>query len=95
MGIFYYICYLSASHNLFKQVTLNNLFSAIGASERTISVIPFRSIYDMAVSNTSIGRIIENVVGNIVLFIPFGILFPIISNKNVKGFYVPLLYSAC
>ena len=69
----------------FKQVTLNNLFSAIGASERTISVIPFRSIYDMAVSNTSIGRIIENVVGNIVLFIPFGMLFPIISDKKRKG----------
>lgn len=69
----------------FKQVTLNNLFSAIGASERTISVIPFKSIYDMAVSNTSIGRIIENVVGNIVLFIPFGMIFPIISNKKRKG----------
>lgn len=68
----------------FKQVTLNNLFSAIGASERTISIIPFQSIYDMAVSNTSIGRIIENVLGNIVLFIPFGILFPIISNKKHK-----------
>ena len=39
----------------FKQVTLNNLFSAIGASERTINIIPFKSIYDMAVSNTSIG----------------------------------------
>ena len=69
----------------FKQVTLNNLFSAIGASERTISIIPFKSIYDMAVSNTSIGRIIENVLGNIVLFIPFGILFSIISNKKRKG----------
>ena len=68
----------------FKQVTLNNLFSAIGASERTISIIPFQSIYDMAVSNASIGRIIENVLGNIVLFIPFGILFPIISNKKHK-----------
>ena len=68
----------------FKQVTLNNLFSAIGASERTINIIPFKSIYDMAVSNTSIGRIIENVLGNIVLFIPFGIRFPIISNKKHK-----------
>lgn len=68
----------------FKQVTLNNLFSAIGASERTISIIPFKSIYDMVVSNTSIGRIIENVFGNTVLFIPFGILFPIIFNKKHK-----------
>ncbi len=70
---------------LFKQVALNNLFSAIGASERTISIIPLKSVYDMVISNTSIGRIIENVLGNIVLFIPFGILFPIISNKKRKG----------
>lgn len=78
----------------FKQVTLNNLFSAIGASERTISIIPFKSIYDMAVSNTSIGRIIENVLGNIVLFIPFGMLFPIISNKKRKGvLYAAIIFS--
>lgn len=77
----------------FKQATLNNLFSAIGAGERTISIIPFQSIYDMAVSNTSIGRIIENVVGNIVLFIPFGILFPIISNKKRKGLYAAIIFS--
>ena len=78
----------------FKQVTLNNLFSAIGASERTISIIPFKSIYDMAVSNTSIGRIIENVLGNIVLFIPFGMLFPIISNKKCKGvLYAAIIFS--
>ena len=68
----------------FKQVTLNNLFSAIGASERTISIIPFKSIYDMVVSNTSTGRIVENVLGNIVLFIPFGILFPIILKQKKK-----------
>lgn len=68
----------------FKQAALNNLFSAIGASERTISVIPFKSIYDMAVSGISVGRIIENVLGNIVLFIPFGILFSILSNKKQK-----------
>lgn len=81
--LFIYVIFLLRI-TFFKQVTLNNLFSAIGASERTISIIPFQSIYDMAVSNASIGRIIENVLGNIVLFIPFGILFPIISNKKHK-----------
>lgn len=69
----------------FKQAALNNLFSAIGASERTISIIPFKSIYSMVVSNTSIERIAENILGNIILFIPFGILFPIIFDKKQKG----------
>ncbi len=69
----------------FKQAALNNLLSAVGTSERTISIIPFKSIYDMVISNTSIGRIIENVLGNVILFIPFGILFPIISEKEQKG----------
>lgn len=81
--LFIYVIFLLRI-TFFKQVTLNNLFSAIGASERTISIIPFQSIYDMAISNASIGRIIENVLGNIVLFIPFGILFSIISNKKHK-----------
>lgn len=70
----------------FKQAALNHLFSAIGVSERTISIIPFKSIYNMAVSGTSIGRIMENILGNIVLFIPFGMLFPIIFDKRQKGF---------
>ena len=28
----------------------------------------------------------ENILGNIVLFIPFGMLFPIIFDKRQKGF---------
>ncbi len=68
----------------FKQAALNNLLSAVGTSGRTISIIPFKSIYDMVISNTSIGRMIENVLGNVILFIPFGILFPIIFEKKQK-----------
>ena len=68
----------------FKQAALNNLLSAVGTSGRTISIIPFKSIYDMVISNTSIERMIENVLGNVILFIPFGILFPIIFEKKQK-----------
>lgn len=69
---------------LFKQTALYNLLSAIGTGSRTISMIPFYSIYEMAVSNISIGRIAENILGNIILFMPFGIIFPLITNGKFK-----------
>lgn len=69
---------------LFKQAPLYNLFSAAGSSVRTISFIPFKSLYDMAISGTSIIRIIENILGNIAIFIPFGLLLPIIKKGRSK-----------
>lgn len=55
---------------LFKQAPMYNLFAAIGASERTISIIPFKSIFDMISTDVSLMRILENVFGNIIIFIP-------------------------
>lgn len=72
---------------LFKQVTLYNLVAAIGASERTISIIPFKSVFDMINTDVSMLRIIENIFGNIVIFIPFGLLFPIILKKKEKTLF--------
>jgi len=70
---------------LFKQASMYNLFAAIGASERTISIIPFKSIFDMISSDISLMRILENVLGNIIIFIPFGLLLPIILKKEYKN----------
>lgn len=69
---------------LFKQAALYNLLSAIGTGVRTINIIPFYSIYEMAVSKISIGRIAENILGNIALFMPFGIILPFITTKKFK-----------
>ena len=70
---------------LFKQAPMYNLFAAIGASERTISIIPFKSIFDMISTDVSLMRILENVLGNIIIFIPFGLLLPIILKKENKN----------
>lgn len=70
---------------LFKQASMYNLFAAIGASERTISFIPFKSIFDMISTDISLIRILENVLGNIIIFIPFGLLLPIILKKKNKN----------
>ena len=69
---------------LFKQVVLYNLFAAIGSMERTISIIPFKSLLDMINNNISVTRILENILGNIAIFIPFGLLLPIVQKDKSK-----------
>ena len=69
---------------LFKQVALYNLFAAIGSMERTISIIPFKSLLDMINNNISVTRILENILGNIAIFIPFGLLLPIVQKDKSK-----------
>ena len=69
---------------LFKQVALYNLFAAIGSMERTISIIPFKSRLDMINNNISVTRILENILGNIAIFIPFGLLLPIVQKDMSK-----------
>lgn len=69
---------------LFKQVSLYNLFAAIGASERTISIIPFKSVFEMVHDGVSAARVIENVLGNLAVFMPLGLLLPILTKDKSK-----------
>lgn len=69
---------------LFKQVALYNLFAAIGSMERTIRISPFKSLLDMINNNISVTRILENILGNIAIFIPFGLLLPIVQKDKSK-----------
>ena len=69
---------------LFKQVALYNLFAAIGSMERTISIIPFKSLLDMINNNISVTRILENILGKIAIFIPCGLLLPIVQKDKSK-----------
>ncbi|CQR56581.1 VanZ family protein [Paenibacillus riograndensis] len=80
---------------LFKQASFYNLFAAIGASERTVSIVPFKSIFEMISSSVSITRILENVVGNIAIFIPMGLLLPIIIKRRSRNVILGgILFSA-
>lgn len=87
-GIFIAYMIVLLRITLFKQASLYNLFAAVGASERTVNVIPFKSVFDMVASKVSLTRIAENVVGNILLFVPFGLLFPAISHKKGKAVFI-------
>ncbi len=79
---------------LFKYVTLANLGDAFFMKEREISIIPFRSAAGMIKYMTPL-RIIENIAGNIIIFIPFGWLLPLVSpfegQTPVYGFILSLL----
>lgn len=80
---------------LSKQVALYNLFAAIGSMERTIDIIPFKSPLDMINKNISVTWILENILGNIAIFISFGLLFPIIQkDKSKKIIFYGLITSA-
>jgi len=85
-------CLLLLRITFFKQVQLFHLSAAIGASDRIISVVPFASILEMIKTGTSFERIIENILGNIVLFIPLGMLLPTLTQKSGKG---TLIFGIC
>ena len=69
---------------LFKQAPLYNLLSAAGSSVRTISFIPFKSLYDMAISGTSIIRIIENILSRL-----WELIGPILPDGSIAVFAAP------
>lgn len=50
----------------------------------TANYIPTTTIVDYLMSDLSRGIIISNLVGNLVLFIPFGMLVFLSTNKSIK-----------
>lgn len=57
----------------------------VGPGGRNYNFIPFRSIYRIAVFSPTIKDPIKILIGNIVLFIPFGFLLPIAIKKLRKS----------
>ncbi|MGN0585749.1 MAG: VanZ family protein, partial [Oscillospiraceae bacterium] len=60
---------------LFKYVPLTRLPDAFFMTEREFNLIPFKGIYEM-IKGFSAHSLVNNILGNILLFLPFGILFP-------------------
>lgn len=85
LGIFVVYILLLLRITLFKQAPLNKLFAAIGSSDRIINIIPFFSIFEMIRDSISVTRILENVLGNIIMFIPLGLILPVSLNKDKKS----------
>ncbi|WP_078554211.1 VanZ family protein [Bacillus alkalicellulosilyticus] len=54
---------------------------AAGPGGRNYNLIPFRSIYRISVFSKDIMDPIRILIGNIVLFVPFGLLLPLASKK--------------
>lgn len=80
---------------LFKQVFLFHLPAAVGASERVINLIPLASVFEMIQTGTSMQRILENVLGNVLLFLPLGLLLPVLFRRIKDSTKAVLCCGAC
>lgn len=84
--IFYVILFLSIV--VFKYVSPLELFSENRQVYRSINLLPFQSIKNYLMGTVDVSHTVgfNNIVGNIVLFIPLGIYLPLFKkNKKVFG----------
>jgi glycopeptide antibiotics resistance protein len=91
-GIFICYIYLLIFILFLSRVSLLELFDSQRTLVRSINLIPFDSIREyISGSSENLKRFaFSNVVGNIAIFIPFGIYFPLF--KNDKKVITNLLY---
>ena len=61
---------------LFKYAPLTSLWDAFFLRKREYNIIPLKATYQM-IRGLSPLRLVENIAGNIILFVPFGILLPL------------------
>lgn len=67
---------------IFKDIPLTSVFNFMGRT-REINIIPFTSIFDFVLAGTAtFKQVLTNILGNIVIFIPLGIMVPILFNKK-------------
>lgn len=77
---------------LFYQTFLNPIYGR-AYSHRCVNVIPFRTIGQFMSARYNRNIKIINMLGNIVVFIPLGIMLPLIS-KRLAGVVKGVLFSA-
>ena len=97
-GIFTVYILALLRFTLFKYAPLTRLPDAFFLlDERDYNLIPFKAIYEMT-QGMSEHMFIENIAGNILLFIPFGVLFPMASSFEdetpIYGIITSLLIEA-
>lgn len=61
---------------LFKYAPLTSLWDAFFLRKREYNIIPLKATLEM-VRGLSPLRLVENIAGNIILFVPFGVLLPL------------------
>ena len=81
--IFIIYIFLLLRFTLFKYAHITSLWDAFFLRKREYSIIPFRATYGM-IRGLSPLRLIENLAGNIILFVPFGILLPLAFETKRK-----------
>jgi len=91
-GVFGFYLILMAYILLFKNVSPMDLFSSARIYHRSVELIPFNQIYGYLSGSINVSPTvaIQNVAGNIVIFIPLGIYLALF--RNDKRVYVNMLF---
>ncbi|MHB8065746.1 MAG: VanZ family protein [Ruminiclostridium sp.] len=75
---------------LLVYLTFFSQYYGRGIAQRSINIIPFRTITEFLTSEYNRNSIITNIAGNIVAFMPMGFLLPIVYNRLHTSFRVCL-----
>jgi glycopeptide antibiotics resistance protein len=71
---------------LLAYLTFFSQYYGRGIAQRSINIIPLRTIIEFLTSGYNMNSIITNLVGNIIAFMPMGFLLPIVF-KNLRTFF--------
>ena len=80
--------YIMAAFYIFLMIDLlfrfNEIFDAHRIISRSYNLIPFKSIWDYVVGNNHVPKsfIADNILGNIVVFIPYGLYLQVIQKRK-------------
>ncbi|MGJ9381593.1 VanZ family protein [Salipaludibacillus sp. CF4.18] len=77
MGILFYVTFFAWNYG--------SSFGPAGPGGRNYNLDPFLSIYRIAVFSDNLGAPFRILVGNVLLFIPFGFLFPFVIHRMKKS----------
>ncbi|AZK46349.1 VanZ family protein [Paenibacillus lentus] len=77
---------------MFKTIPFSALFhTGIMPALRSINMIPFNTIIEFFTGeNMDMGRALENIGGNIAIFVPFGVFLAYVAHR--RPFHIPILW---
>ncbi|WP_295149727.1 VanZ family protein [uncultured Peptoniphilus sp.] len=82
---------------IYLSILIMLLFKGFGKrmDSRSINLIPFRTIFNYItlIDSSKFGFFIENIIGNILLFLPMGIYLNVITDRNKLSLTIIILFS--
>ncbi len=97
----YFLCYIYIASVLLITVVPLETTSSDNEKDAQINLVPlYKSIQGVAKALTKddgpeVNHYLENIVGNIILFMPLGLFIPLVSKRNYSTRQILILSAAC